>query len=203
MAGDAELLRGTIKSWDDKKGFGFIEPHEKGRDVFFHIKQWTLREERPTLGRQVFYLVEETNDRKIRACLVRPLAAFKPAQPPVNLWSVAAAAAFFILVLLVFLVLKLPLEVPVAYLFSSTIAYQVYKSDKLSAKEGSNRVPEKALHFFGLFFGWPGALVAQKRFRHKTAKASFQLTFWFTVAINILIAAGYVLFRVNPSIYGF
>lgn len=32
--------------------------------------------------------------------------------------------------------------------------------------------------------GWPGALFAQERFRHKTRKATFQAVFWLTVALN-------------------
>jgi uncharacterized membrane protein YsdA (DUF1294 family) len=35
-----------------------------------------------------------------------------------------------------------------------------------------------------LFGGWPGALVAQRVLRHKSSKASFQVTFWATVLIN-------------------
>ncbi|MGV8663884.1 DUF1294 domain-containing protein, partial [Pseudomonas aeruginosa] len=32
--------------------------------------------------------------------------------------------------------------------------------------------------------GWPGALVAQQVFRHKTRKLSFQLVFWGIVLLH-------------------
>jgi uncharacterized membrane protein YsdA (DUF1294 family) len=40
------------------------------------------------------------------------------------------------------------------------------------------------LHFFELLGGWPGALLAQQCFRHKTRKVSFQLLFWMIVAAH-------------------
>jgi hypothetical protein len=40
------------------------------------------------------------------------------------------------------------------------------------------RTPEKVLHASELLGGWPGALLAQQLFRHKTRKVSYQLVFW-------------------------
>ena len=36
----------------------------------------------------------------------------------------------------------------------------------------------------GLFGGWPGALLGQRVFRHKTKKAEFQFVFWVSVLVN-------------------
>ena len=46
--------------------------------------------------------------------------------------------------------------------------------------------PEVRLHLFELLGGWPGALVAQQAFRHKTRKLSFQLVFWGIVLLHQL-----------------
>nr|WP_237416577.1 MULTISPECIES: DUF1294 domain-containing protein [Halomonas] len=64
-------------------------------------------------------------------------------------------------------------------------AYFLYAKDKAAAKVGSWRVPENALHVVALLFGWPGALIAQERLRHKTKKQSFRVFFWLTVLVNL------------------
>jgi len=60
-----------------------------------------------------------------------------------------------------------------------------YGYDKRQAKKDRWRIPEKRLHTLSLLGGWPAALVAQKLFRHKSAKTSFQVFFWLTVFLNV------------------
>ena len=62
--------------------------------------------------------------------------------------------------------------IPLAF---SIVAFFVYRSDKRSAEAGEWRTPESTLHFLALMGGWPGAFLAQRIFRHKTSKQSFQL----------------------------
>jgi len=70
----------------------------------------------------------------------------------------------------------------------SAFAFFVYRSDKRSAEAGEWRVSEATLHVIALIGGWPGAFLAQRAFRHKTSKASFQFVFWFVVLIHQFIA---------------
>ena len=75
-----------------------------------------------------------------------------------------------------------------AWLGSSLAAYVLYWLDKRAARAGYRRVPERTLHLVGVLGGWPGALLAQRQFRHKTVKQPFQAIFWATVAINLAAA---------------
>lgn len=59
-----------------------------------------------------------------------------------------------------------------------------YKLDKMAAKRSHRRTPEKTLHLWALIGGWPGAIIGQKLFRHKSKKLSFQVTFWATIILN-------------------
>ena len=78
----------------------------------------------------------------------------------------------------------LPLGVPALYLALSLAAGVAYGIDKRAAQSGAWRTRESTLHVLALMGGWPGALVAQRVFRHKSRKPSFQLVFCVTVALN-------------------
>ena len=67
----------------------------------------------------------------------------------------------------------------------SAVAVLAYRSDKLAAQRGRRRTEENALHVMELSGGWPGALIAQQLYRHKTRKRSFQIVFWLMVVANI------------------
>lgn len=77
-----------------------------------------------------------------------------------------------------------PLLLSCIFLLASVLTYIAYSVDKSAAIEGRWRVSEITLHFGALFCGWPGAIIAQQRLRHKTKKIEFRSVFWATVAIN-------------------
>ncbi len=79
----------------------------------------------------------------------------------------------------------LSLFLPVTFLSVSIVTYLAYAKDKTAAIEDKRRISEKTLHLLSLFFGWPGAMLAQERLRHKTKKISFRIIFWLTVFLNI------------------
>lgn len=72
----------------------------------------------------------------------------------------------------------------VAYGGVSVVAFLLYWSDKRKACADTWRTPENVLHAVELAGGWPGALLAQQLFRHKTRKVSFQVVFWFIVLLH-------------------
>jgi uncharacterized membrane protein YsdA (DUF1294 family) len=72
----------------------------------------------------------------------------------------------------------------------------MYRFDKQAAEFNDWRIREDSLHLLSLFGGWPGALVAQRVFHHKTKKTSFQILFWTTVLLNI----GFLFLFFSPSL---
>ena len=77
-----------------------------------------------------------------------------------------------------------PVAIVVVYAMLGSVAFALYAIDKLAAMHGRQRTPESMLHAVALFGGWPGALLAQDLFRHKSRKVRFQVVFWITVFIN-------------------
>jgi uncharacterized membrane protein YsdA (DUF1294 family) len=82
-----------------------------------------------------------------------------------------------------------PLVVAVIYIAFSLVTFLVYARDKAAALNGLWRVSEGTLHILSLLGGWPGAIVAQQRLRHKTKKTSFRILIWLTVIANAGVLA--------------
>ncbi|WP_137844598.1 DUF1294 domain-containing protein [Microbacterium sp. 2FI] len=93
---------------------------------------------------------------------------------------------------LAILILGLPWWMPALYVAMSVIAFATYGIDKAAARRGGQRVSEQTLLTLGLVCGWPGALVAQQLFRHKTRKRSFRRAFWRTVVLNVLLLGAFI-----------
>ena len=72
------------------------------------------------------------------------------------------------------------------YSLGSVLCFILYWRDKNSAQQGRQRIPENTLHLVELAGGWPGALLAQQLFRHKTRKVSYQVMFWAIVVLHQL-----------------
>jgi uncharacterized membrane protein YsdA (DUF1294 family) len=75
------------------------------------------------------------------------------------------------------------------YAVLSVTAFVMYGVDKRAAERGRWRTPEATLHIVSVLGGWPGALLAQRVFRHKTRKQPFRTIFWCTVIANCTAAA--------------
>jgi uncharacterized membrane protein YsdA (DUF1294 family) len=89
----------------------------------------------------------------------------------------------------------LPTWVAIWYAVASLIAFAAYAADKGQAGAEGPRISERALHALEAMGGWPGALVAQRQFRHKTRKTRFQVIFWLIVTAHVGAAAAWLYFR--------
>lgn len=110
----------------------------------------------------------------------------KPRKP---LPRVVLGAAFLLAASVGTLLGFVPVLVSIAYGLLSCASYITYSLDKAAAGKNMQRTPELTLHFVDVLGGWPGALIAQQQFRHKTVKASFQVVFWATVLVNVAVVA--------------
>ncbi len=184
---------GKLKSWNDERGFGFIEPAQGGQEIFVHIKSFPSGTGRPQVGLALTFEVDLGPQGKKRAKFVRLGRTSRPAQArrqetPAK-WTLPRLLilpGFVILYGLVALGWSVSPWVAAIYVLASLCAFFAYAFDKDSAAQRRWRTPESTLHLFALACGWPGALLAQQLLRHKTSKASFVSAFWATVIVNIV-----------------
>ncbi len=191
---------GILKSWNDDRGFGFIEPAQGGQEIFVHIKAFPAGTGRPLVGQQLTFEIETTDNGKKRARSVQYPArarARAPRRPreespaPWTLPRLLVISAFAAIYGYVAWRWGFRLPVLLAYLGLSLAAFLAYAFDKSAAISGRWRTTENTLHLFALAGGWPGALLAQQLLRHKTNKPDFVDVFWITVALNIAAFVGW------------
>ncbi|MCU7804416.1 MAG: cold shock and DUF1294 domain-containing protein [Candidatus Thiodiazotropha sp. (ex Lucinoma borealis)] len=178
--------KGKITSWNDKKGFGFITPNTGGKQIFVHIKAFSNRNRRPEINQLITYAL--STDKQGRPCAVKATLAGdrlpqKTKQKKGSL-SVSVAILFLVIVAVTVATSKIPPLILAVYLILSLLTFIMYAVDKSAAKEGAWRTPESTLHLLSLAGGWPGAVVAQQKLRHKSKKQSFRTVFWVTVLLN-------------------
>lgn len=85
-------------------------------------------------------------------------------------------------------------------LLMSVVCFAAFGLDKRRAGIGGRRVSERTLHILAFLGGWPGALLGQRHFRHKTRKLSFLIVFWIVVLCHLVLVgtAAYLLFGRSP-----
>ncbi|MFO1419100.1 MAG: DUF1294 domain-containing protein [Methylotetracoccus sp.] len=83
------------------------------------------------------------------------------------------------------------------YVFLSTLTIMFYGADKKRAMTSRWRIPESYLHILELLGGWPGALLAQKDFRHKLTKSSYQRIFWAIIVLHGALWSAYLAFGLS------
>jgi len=92
---------------------------------------------------------------------------------------------FFLVLGIAVLFRWVPPAILAYYAGISLVTFVAYWLDKAAARQGSRRIRENTLHTLSLAGGWPGALIARQRFRHKTRKQPFRFVFWLTVLVNL------------------
>jgi len=62
-----QIKKGSLKRWNDDRGFGFIASEEGGKDIFIHISAFKRSGYRPKVGDVIFYQIHSDNNGKTRA----------------------------------------------------------------------------------------------------------------------------------------
>ena len=73
---------GTLRSWDDARGFGFVAPTQGGRELFVHVSAFPRDGSRPTVGEALLYETELASDGRLQAVRVRRKAMGDPSTYP-------------------------------------------------------------------------------------------------------------------------
>ncbi len=182
-------FQGRVFNWNDDKGFGFVEPNGGGERAFVHIKAFTGGPRRPVNGDLIIYELAADKNKRYRADKIKFACDSRKSKRECKSNKSSMASTVFTLTFcagLIVLVLsnKLPVVVPAFYLLMSIIAYIAYAVDKSAAQNGRWRTQESTLHLFALAGGWPGALYARNKLRHKSNKQAFKAVYWVTVLLN-------------------
>ncbi len=82
---------------------------------------------------------------------------------------------------------SLPHPLPIWFVLASVLTFVIYGADKMAARKAWRRVPEAMLLIFGVVGGWPGAILGQQLFRHKTQKQPFKTRFMLSVILNVAV----------------
>jgi uncharacterized membrane protein YsdA (DUF1294 family)/cold shock CspA family protein len=193
------LQVGTIVDWVDEKGYGWVKSGDKR--YFAHIKDFERGQRRPKAGEEVRFI--QGIDSKGRTCAKKVTFVKSGQRAGMRVWL----SLLVLLALPLFALLWFPFpwwQGAGAMVLVSAITYAMYAHDKARARSSGWRVPESILHLAELLGGWPGALIAQRRLRHKCSKVSYQLVFWNIVALFQFASADVILdHRLSRTLFEF
>jgi uncharacterized membrane protein YsdA (DUF1294 family) len=181
---------GVIVEWRPHSPFGYAQCGTER--VFLHIRNFAGRTKWPEEHDQVSFVLG--TDPTGRPCAQQIILLSRG--------SVLGWRHFVVVALLLVLpALALPelrewlrpWWVVLCTLTTSALAGLNLWFDKRFAIAARSRIPEATLHLFELTGGWPGSFLAQRFFRHKISKRSYQALFWLIVLIHQLFALDLIL----------
>ncbi|WP_417665439.1 DUF1294 domain-containing protein [Pseudidiomarina sp.] len=175
-------LNGVLIKWNVDKGYGFVQLASSNQQMFAHITEFENRRRTPKVGDEVSFNLQKQSDGKFRAIDV---AYVRETMDWFLLPIIVIAMGYIAAVGYASLETQLPVQVSWTFALLSAITYLFYAVDKRAAQKGKQRTPESVLHWLSVLGGWPGALIAQQQFRHKTRKNSFRVVFYLTVIVNV------------------
>jgi uncharacterized membrane protein YsdA (DUF1294 family)/cold shock CspA family protein len=177
-------MQGIIINYNDEKGYGFIKTSGYEENLFVHINEVKNAKELEVGQRVEFEVVN--NPKGLAAINVK--AGSKAKSPYVTFGIVSLFLAILLFSLSINYVQAL-----IAYLLAINFTtFVLYGYDKFISNTEKLRVPELNLQLLALLGGSPSALMAQKFFRHKTIKGTFQVIYWVIVVLQIVLLGFFI-----------
>lgn len=176
-----------VIEWNLDRGFGFLSDDEGNERTFLHIKELVGGARPPMVGDRIAYSLGA--DPQGRPQAVKATNLRRGVSLTWRNWLLLA----FLLILPVMGMLRIEQPIGSYWLMALMVAasvtsYLLSSQDKRLAETGGWRISEMRLHVLELIGGWPGAFIAQKRFRHKCNKGAYQFVFWIIVIGHQIVA---------------
>ena len=170
-------MQGYVIHFNEEKGYGFIGSDDYEENIFVHITQVKNADEL-SRGQAVKFDIEKTK----KGLAAINVTAGKKQYSPYLIFGLISLCS----TLAIFTYANQHLQILIAYLLAiNSTTFTLYGYDKFISSTDKLRVPELNLQTLALLGGSPAALMAQKIFRHKTIKGSFQIVYWLIVTLQI------------------
>ena len=204
---DALSLReGTLVFWNDDKGFGFVRPLDGGDDYFAHISVFDRQQSRrPEIADRVLFreATDSPGKRRLSYALLKGAEREMPgavrgiltkSRPPL-----VSALICVPLILSSYIIWHFNNPLPLmSYVFLSILTMVLYGFDKRHAIQGDWRIPEMYIHVREIMGGWPGSLIAQIDFSHKTRKSPYRRRLQLIIAAHGLAWTAFLIHHLWP-----
>jgi uncharacterized membrane protein YsdA (DUF1294 family)/cold shock CspA family protein len=202
-------LEGVLATWNDDRGFGFIELDGTAERIFVHIRAITEIAIRPRVGDRLTFVLGQGQDGRVaardviivganpgqtdseRRALLRPhpLPGFGFKQTA----RLVLAAVILAQALLAGSSGQAHAPMILFYLSMGMVSGAAYWLDKSAAQAGAWRVSENTLHFLDLIGGIAGGLTSQALLRHKISKPGFTLLTVLIIVLHFALLATLIL----------
>lgn len=176
-------LTARIEEWSAERGFGFL--CHKGQRVFLHWRDFSQRHKTPEVGDRVSF--EIGKDAHGRTCAKNAVHVNDGGGLTFRDFLIVAITLLMPVIALIVLDADLLKVGGVAFSISG-VTFLAYLYDKKRAIAKGWRVAEIHLHLLELLGGWPGAFLAQRKFRHKCSKVRYQAVYWLIVLAYQIVA---------------
>jgi uncharacterized membrane protein YsdA (DUF1294 family)/cold shock CspA family protein len=177
--------KGRIVDWNKERGFGYLD--SGGKRIFLHWREFKERHKRPEVGDVILFALGE--DQQGRPCAKEAVHASDGGR--LRAWHGLLVAS--LLLPPGYAAYSLTGWIGLGYagswvLLLSALTFGIFYLDKAKARKKQWREPERHLHLLELLGGWPGSFLAQRRFRHKASKGTYQFIFILIVGLHQFLA---------------